>query len=165
MREPLTLDVSVVVLVQHSKPEGYSTLNKLQDSVPYHQTRYQLLADCPEGVLETKRPADAKNSHQKHWQSGQGVPGNPPDLAERNPTKRSRSSVWQVGYWNRKWEDGYAGISGCYGDVDKSAEMARFAEEVVEREGVESSPEEEAKSTQGAVEEVHWVVSVVLLVF
>ena len=33
--------------------------------------------------------------------------------------------------------------------------MARFAEEVVEREGVEGCPEEEAKSTQGAVEEVH----------
>ena len=93
MREPLTLYVSVVVLVQHPKPERYSTLNKLQDSVPYHQSRYQLLADCPEGILETKRPADAKNGHQEHRQSGQSIPGNPPDLAERNPTKRSWSSV------------------------------------------------------------------------
>lgn len=93
MREPLTLNVSVKVLVQHSKPKRYGALKKLQDSVPYHQTCYQSLADCPEGVLETKGPANAKYSHQENRQPGQTVPGDTPELTEWDPAKSSGSSV------------------------------------------------------------------------
>jgi hypothetical protein len=51
MGEPLTLDMSVIILVEGSKPKGNSALNKLHQSVPHHQTNYQFLADKLEGIL------------------------------------------------------------------------------------------------------------------